>query len=324
MTVKTVIALSHQEEPFRAVVDEFKRRDLDEQVDLIRSYDKDHLSNLIIDADVVLCWRLEDEFIKKARNLSWIAVASAGVDKALTNEVLLSDIVLTNSSGVGKLAVAEHALSLMFALSRQLHSALKNQMKREWNRSEIVDDIFVLSGKVVGIMGIGSIGRELAELCDSLGLTVYGYDIEEVKGDFIDKSFTPDTIEDFLGDIDILAITLPLTPDTYHLIDSEKIAKMKDGVILINVSRGLIIKEDDLISALNRGKVAGAGLDVFSTEPLPEDHPFYYLDNVIITPHIGGVTPGYWEDLSEQFADNMELFLKGEKLMNTIDKERRY
>jgi phosphoglycerate dehydrogenase-like enzyme len=187
---------------------------------------------------------------------------------------------------------------------------------------------FEVEGKTMGILGYGSIGKEIASRCKALGMNVVGLRRDEPSSpqnnDRADIIFQDDHLEELLRNSDFVTVALPLTEETRGMIGEEELRMMKKEAYLINIARGGIIKEDVLIKALNNGWIAGAALDVFEKEPLAADHPFYKMSNVLITPHISGTNPEYMNRVIEIFADNLERYLEGKPLKNVVDKKQGY
>lgn len=324
--VNVVIALSHDVQPYSIVKDEIAVHPrLADRVNIVRSSSRDHLDQLVPIADVILCWSIPPEIFARAHRLKWISFASAGVDTALFPELLASDVILTTASGVHTVPAGEHAIAIMLAFARGLLPAIRNAYDRRWGRSEIVPNIFELHGKTVGILGLGHVGRGVARLAKALGMQVLGCDLIGVSEEsIVDEMYLPGDLEDFLPKLDFLIVALPLTRDTRNLIGAEEMDMLPSHAYVINISRSRIVDDDALLERLASGKLAGAGLDVFNSEPLPSDSPFYKLSNVIITPHVAGVTPMYWERASSIFTENLRRFIAGEKLINVVDKVRGY
>ncbi len=275
---------------------------------------KKEFKSFLKDCEVLLCWRLNKEFLPYAEKLKWVHTAMAGIEDFMYPEFAESHIVLTNSSGVASVGIAEHVIGMMLSFSRKIFESIRYQFKGEYGRFEIWegDPIpFELEGKTVGIIGYGSIGRELASRCKALGMKVI-------------TSKRTESVEELLRISDFVAVTLPLTDETRGMIAEKELKMMKKQAYLINVARGEIIQEKALIKALKEGWIAGAALDVFEEEPLPEGHPFYEMPNVLITPHISGTNPEYMNRVVEIFAENLHRYLEGKALKNIVDKKRGY
>lgn len=324
--INVVIALSHDVQPYSIVKEEVAVHPrLADRVNIIRSSSRDHLLQLIPIADAILCWSLPPDIFASAKRLKWISFASAGVDSALFPELLASDIIITTVSGVHTVPAGEHAIAMMLAFARGLVPAIRNSADKRWGRSEIVPHIFELHGLTVGILGLGHIGKGVARLARALGMKVLGCDLSGISEEaVVDEIYFPGDMEEFLPKLDFLVVALPLTQETRGMIGTHELALVPSSAYIINISRSRIVDDDALLERLRSGKLAGAGLDVFDTEPLPADSPFYKMGNVIVTPHVAGVTPKYWERTSNIFTENLRRFIQGEKMLNVVDKVRGY
>jgi len=273
------------------------------------------------DADIIACLTRLD--VKEMKNLKWIHLLSAGVDRYLTEELVNSSILVTNSSGVHAIPIAEHAIGMIIALDRKLHKAIVNQTKRKWNREEF-QDVKEMYGKTIGIIGLGSIGTRIAEIAKCLGLKVLAVKKEPAKATLAGKIYSLEGLDKLLTKSDYVVICLPLTPETKHLFDESRFRKMKPSAYLVNISRGEVVDETALIEALKKKTIDGACVDVFEKEPLPESSELYDLENVIITPHVAGWTPEYMNRAVQIFCENLRAFLAGERMPTLVDKERGY
>jgi D-2-hydroxyacid dehydrogenase (NADP+) len=276
---------------------------------------------VIPDVDILIAGKFDREILEKAKKLKWVHALAAGVDRFLFPEFIQSDILLTNSSGVHPIPISEHVLGMMLMFSRALNLSYKNQMHNTWERLQPTE----LRGKTVGIVGFGSIGEQVGAVCKCLGTKVIAlknninYETESA-----DVILPPKDLETLLTQSDFVVLTLPLTEKTRHLISKPQLRLMNPSAYLINVSRGEIVSEPDLIEALTNHWIRGAGLDVFEEEPLPQDSPLWEMDSVIITPHYAGSTPYYFDRALDIFCENLRRFLSGAPLMNVIDKKRGY
>jgi D-2-hydroxyacid dehydrogenase (NADP+) len=282
----------------------------------------------LVDADAALCWGLTPEEFKQVRSLRWVHTAAAGVGMNLFPEMVASEVVLTNSSGVHAIPISEHVIGLMLSLSRKLHLAMKLQAGRKWREELIVNESDLpgeVSGKTMGVVGLGAIGHAVAERAHALGMRVIGIRRDWKKPvKFVDELLPPEQLDKLLEESDVVVIACPLTNETRGLISEERLRRMKPDAFLINIARGKIIDQKALIRALREGWIKGAGLDVFEEEPLPETSELWGLTNVIITPHVAGATPEYWPRVASLFADNLRRFLDGKELLNVVDKKLGY
>lgn len=256
-----------------------------------------------------------------ARDLRWAHVAGAGVDAVLFPELVSSPVVLTNSRGVFDRAIAEYVLGLVLAFAKDLPRTLELQRRRAWRHRETER----LAGRTVLVVGAGSIGREIGRLARAAGMRVLGVArrARDVDPDF-ERVAAVDALHAVLPEADYVVLALPLTPETRGLFGAAALARMKRTARLINVARGAVVDEDALAEALRSGRIAGAALDVFVDEPLPQDHLFWELPAVIVSPHMSGDFTGHREALSALFVENFRRWLAGAPLLNVVDKERGY
>jgi len=318
-----VVALSHEAAPYNALVDALAGSDIPAgRYEVFRSSGEEHLRELIGDAEVVVAWHLEPEYVRRGKKLRWVHFASAGVDQALSPELVESDILVSSSVGIHKWPVAESAFAMILAFARGLVPAFNQQRERSWERRRVADAMVELHDLTLGVIGLGHIGREVARLGRAFGMQVLGLDTAAAAEAEVDELFGRDGLGKLLSHSDFVVLCLPLTAETRGMFALDEIRVMKPTAYLINVARGSLLQEAILIEALRRHWIAGAGLDVFEHEPLPPNHPLYNLDNVILTPHVAGVTPHYWDRMARVFVDNFRRFLAGEPLATPVDKAR--
>lgn len=290
---------------------------------VIRSVGTEEAPANISDADILVTWGWYDlePLLTCAPKLQWVHSLSAGVESLLSPAVVNGNIILTNSKGIHSIPVSEHVLALMLAFSRDLPQMFRNQANKEWKRPVVLDE---LHEKTVGIVGLGSIGREIAKKCKALGMRVLG--VKQVLSTelFIDHLYASSQLDEVLPQCDYIISATPLVEKTKELFDEARFSMMKDGAVFINIARGGVVVEQALINALTSGKLRGAGLDVFVTEPLPAEHPFWAMENVIVSPHIAGISPLYLDRAIKLFADNLSRYLDGRDMLNVVDKKRGY
>ena len=290
----------------------------------------DDFARALPDADVIVTGGLTDDELARAKRMRWFSSVAAGLDEIATPAFRARDVVITNASGVHGPNIAEHVLAMMLMFTRGMPRLMRAQLARRWERNlkSRSDGPGELTGKTVLIVGLGRIGEAIAARARPFGVRVLA-----VKHDpstrhdasvAVDELFPMDALDQALGRADHVCLTVPLTRDTYHLMNARRIARLRAGAFLYNISRGAVIDEAALVDALRAGKLAGAGLDVFEEEPLPLTSPLWDLDNVILTPHVAGVTPLYYERTAALFADNLERFLAGQPLRNRFDPARGY
>lgn len=260
-----------------------------------------------------------------AGKLRWIHSLSAGVEKYLFPELIESDVTLTNARGVFKRSLAEFVIAGMLYFTKQIRRLIENQRAHRW------DEFMVdwLRGKIMGVVGYGEIGRECAILAKPLGVNIYATrrNVDRSKNDpILDRIFPSTELHAMLKEVDVVVAAAPLTPETHHILSDPEFRVMKSSSIVMNVGRGPVIDQAALVRALQEKRIAGAALDVFEKEPLPSDHPFWDMQNVLISPHCTDRTRDPdWLDLSAQcFIDNFWRYVKGEELQNVVDKRAGY
>lgn len=282
--------------------------------------------NLVDDlesTEVILGGISREEF-RMARNLRWIQATGAGVDGLLFPELVESDVILTNASGVHPIPIAEHTFALILAITRGLIKSFEGKRRKEWLHNEVfIDELY---GKTIGIIGYGRIGQGIARLARGFGMRVIGLKRDpgkevEVKPDVL---LGKDSLDILLKESDVVVIIVPLTKETYHMIGERELRLMKPTSILINVARGKVVDESALIKALKEKWIFSAGLDVFETEPLPPESELWGLDNVVITPHIAGLNPHYTDRLLDIFIRNLQAYPDISKMINVVDKRLGY
>ncbi len=283
----------------------------------------EELTVRIADADVLSIsglWR--NSLIGRAPKLKFIQSISAGTDQYSREALKAAGIRLASGHGVNARAVAEHAMSLILAMTRQLHFARDNQAKHHWRG--MVPDLAKredeLGRKTLLIVGLGRIGSHLASLAKAFGMRVIGTKRDPGSGGAgADDVFSNGRLGEILPLADFVALTCPLTPQTEGLINAAALARMKPSAYLINVARGKVVDEPALIAALNDGRIAGAGLDCTAEEPLPNASPLWDIPNVLITPHTAGETQKYEDNVIELLLENLDRLWRGEtELMNGI------
>ncbi len=273
--------------------------------------------------------RFPRDLIARAPNLRWFQQWGAGVDWLLRHpEVIDHPVIITNASGVHAIPISEHVFAYLLAFARRLPDAIRAQVRHHWLSHEEISEmggVFELAGLTMLVVGVGAIGKRIARLGGALAMHVWGvrrHPQKSVAG--VERMFGPDVMLDALGEADIVVLTLPHTPETHHLFDARAFAAMKRGAYFVNIGRGRVVDENALIQALRSGQIAGAGLDVFETEPLPTDSPLWDMSNVIITSHYSGATPFYDQRAMAIFLDNLRRYKAGQPLRNVVDKQRGY
>jgi D-3-phosphoglycerate dehydrogenase len=281
---------------------------------------QEHIAREILDADIFIGhakvpvpWA---EVVQRGR-LRWIQSSAAGLDHCLTPEVVASDILVTSASGLFADQVGEQALALLLGLLRGLPTFFRASQRKEFIRRPTRD----LHGATVGLVGFGGNGRRLAELLAPFRTRILATDLFPIdRPDWVEALSAADQLPEMLPHAEILILCVPLTPVTQGLIDAEALRRLPRGALLINVARGPVVVERDLVEALASGHLGGAGLDVTEIEPLPGDSPLWEMPQVIITPHVGAQS-AHRVDVTTRFAcENLQRFLQGRPLRNLVDK----
>ena len=264
------------------------------------------------------------EVLANAPDLRWIHAAGTGIDAMLFPELVESEIVITNLSGVDAFNIPEHLLGMMLVFARDFLRLVRGQVGHRWMHGEV--RVFELAGQTLGIVGLGDIGQGLAWRAKALGMRVVGlrrHNHREVPPG-VDAVYTTDQLHELLKQADHVAICLPLTRRTRHLFGPAEFAVMKPTAYLYNVGRGLIVDQDALIVALQTGQIAGAGLDVVTPEPLPDDCPLWDFPNVFISGHNAVYSPFYAERGVEILLANIGRYRRDEPLINVVDQREGY
>jgi phosphoglycerate dehydrogenase-like enzyme len=277
------------------------------------------------ETDVAFASRLTPDAFRAAPGLRWVHSPAAGVGSMLFPDMRSSDVQLTNSRGMNARAVAEHAIALIFALARRLPRAFEAQRAGKWIQQEL-SGLPTLNGRTLGIIGLGAIGARLAQMAAGLGLRVIATrrDPKAEHPPEVAEVLPASGLPRLLAESDIVVIAAPLTEQTRELIGAAELALMKPTSWIVNVARGKLIREKDLIDALAAGRLAGAGLDVLEKEPPAADSPLWSMPNVIITPHVAGFRDDYWEAAVDLFSENLRRYRAGWPLLNLVDKQAGY
>jgi phosphoglycerate dehydrogenase-like enzyme len=294
------------------------------KIDSITDLDK-NISKKITETEILVSSDLSLLSSDNTKNLKWVHITSAGTNK-VPDFLRKSKIIITNSSGVHPIPIAEHVFGFMIMLSRNMHKSLRQQiMSKKWNRSYDYLHPEELSGKSILIVGMGRIGEKIAEIAKVFGMEVSGVvrDLSKKRKTQI-KLFEIKDLAKALKDADFIVNCLPGTEHTKGIFDKKMLDKFKPSAYFINIGRGTSVVEAELIKALQKNRIAGAGLDVFEEEPLSEDSKLWSLENVIITPHYSGWTPNYTKRVLDIFCINLKAYLRGGKMPNLINKELGY
>lgn len=277
--------------------------------------------------EVMVCGHFAREWLAHCRRLRWIQFLGAGIEGSLSPGLLASDIILTNASGVHAIPIAEHVFGMMLMFARGLHRCVHQQIHAEWNRDGFREQVRELHGATLGVVGLGAIGTAVAERGKAFGMRVLATRRHpQRRAEAVDVLLPPSRLPDLLRESEYVVLCVPLTRETRHLIGEAELRQMRRDAILINISRGAVVDQPALIRALQEGWIAGAGLDVLDPEPLPAESPLWRLPNVVISPHISGVTPHYGTRAAEIFLRNLHAFLADDpaSMVNVVDKQEGY
>lgn len=276
-----------------------------------------------------------------ASRLRWAQLYSAGAERLLEDPLFKTDILFTTMSGIHATPIGEYVLTTVLAWFHRLPLLLDWQHQQNWQRNSSLKAEFLpqeIRGKTLGVVGYGSIGREVARLAKAFGMRIVAMqrgndhrdtgfvfpDTGDPEGSLPERYYQPEQLHAMLQVCDVVVIGVPLTKQTYHMFDRAAFGAMKPGAFLVNIARGDVCDEDALIQALADRQIAGAALDVFHKEPLPTDSPLWKMPNVLISPHITGLSEHYDERGAQVFEANLRRYLKGEPLYNLVNKERGY
>lgn len=305
----------------RALEDEYMQqiRDLGVETVVVKS-EEDILSE-IGDADAYF-GGMSPHILKAAKKLRWVQATSAGLDGYYFPELRKSDLTVTNIRGIYSDVIADHVFSMVMAFARGLHHYIRNQSQSKWEKGAPVTH---LAGTTLGVVGLGGIGLAVAERGPVFGMRVVGMDpAPKGKPDFIARIYSPDELSDMVGESDFVVICVPHTAQTEGLFDADMFRAMKNTGILINIGRGKVVQLHALTRALQSGQIGGAGLDVYEEEPLPQDHALWSLENVILTPHVAGISPEIDKRRKALIVENVRRFCAGEPLLNVVDNQKGY
>jgi len=259
-----------------------------------------------------------ESILGRGKRLRWVMALGTGVDHITDVPALRPQAMVTNMHGMHGVPMTEAAILSMLALAREMPRMLDNQKKHQWERY----GARLIAGKTVGIFGIGAIAEVLGPACKALGMNVIGISSAARKPQGFDRIVHRDKLAEVIGEIDHFVILTPLTDATRNIVDAKILSRMKPTAFLINLARGGIVDELALIAALKDRKIGGAAIDVFVQEPLPADHPFWGMDNVVLSPHIGAFNADYVSQVLPFVKENMTCFLAGafDKMINVVRK----
>jgi D-2-hydroxyacid dehydrogenase (NADP+) len=299
------------------------------QVDFVES--PEQFAALVTKADAAIVWptfRFPPDALARHARLRWVQSISAGVNNLLTPELMAAEhITITSTKGPMGPLMAEHAVLLMLALARDLRGFLQDQTERRWHflADESQRPMMQMFDKTIAILGVGAVGGNLARICKvGLGMRVLGMARMHQDNPYVDRYFERPALHAALGEADVVALCLALTPATEQIIDRAALAAMRPSAYLVNVARGGLVDEEALIEALRTGRLAGAGLDVTAVEPLPAESPLWALPNVIITPHVAPARDRLNEHCVDFWCENIRRFVAQAPLLGLVDRHAGY
>ena len=288
----------------------------------------DHLMDEVPDTDIFVGFSLRPEQFLLARKLKWLHSTAAGVGQLMYPELRKSGIEVTNASGVHRIPMAEHILGILIALARRFPDCFRYQQQSLWAQQELWNAPIrpcELRGQILLFVGFGAIGREVAKIIRPLGMRVWAVTRSgRAEEGLAEQVFPASKLDEVLPQADFVVLAAPETPETRKMMGAREFALMKPSAYFMNVSRGALVDEPALISALEQRKIAGAALDVASQEPLPPENPLWKLDNAFITPHMSAVSEHLWERQTDLLMENLERWFAGDELLNRVDLNRGY
>jgi phosphoglycerate dehydrogenase-like enzyme len=293
--------------------------------EIIAGKDKEVWEEHLQSAEVIAGWKKEmkEKCLQTDSQLKWLQTWSAGVDSLPLDALKARTIAVTSANGVHSYPISETIFALMLGLTRKIHTYVRNQQAKVWHHGHMNLE---LHEKTAAIIGVGAIGKEVARLAKAFRMKVIGVRHSGKPEEFVDEMYTTEDLHLVLRNSDYVIITLPLTKETNRLFGEQQFNEMKSTAFLINIGRGEIVVEEELIHALQSGKIAGAGLDVFEKEPLDVDSPLWEMDNVIITPHTSGSTEHYNKRVIEDILiPNLKNYVSGTSpSINLVDFSKGY
>lgn len=293
------------------------------EIEVISGSERDQDFGQYADVDALVGWKFPRGVFSHMPNLEWVQSVAVGVEGWIEDPGLPADVTVTNAKGLYAEPIAEYAMWALISLSRGFHRHIENQKRRRW----VQEAGFGLTGKRLAIAGLGSIGRAVAERADAFGMRTLGI----VRASAVGQRQHPvdDVIADteavaIAGDVDALVICLPLTGETRNLFGKEFVTRMKQGGIIVNVAREEITDYACIADAVKAGALAGAALDVFDKEPLRRWSSLWRIPNILVTPHVSAMTPGYGQQVADLIRENIRRYSHGEALRNVVDRRKGY
>ncbi len=286
--------------------------------------DIDEAINDLLDADILVTYGedLTTEIINQVKNLKWIMVISAGLDQMPFEAIQKKGILVTNARGIHKIPMAEYTMTMILQIARKTKQLIYNEQECIWDRTIPMTEIY---GSTLGVLGAGAIGTQIAKYAKAFNMKTIGLNQSGQTVENFDEIVTLSNLDKLLRESDYIVSVLPSTPKTNGMLNKSMFAQMKKTAVFINIGRGQTVVEQDLIAALEEGKIAHAVIDVFAKEPLPKGHRLWAMEKVTITPHLSGISMQYQPRAIEIFEKNLTTFLDGGKdFVNMIDLTKGY
>lgn len=282
----------------------------------------------LADCDIAYTWILNTSELDRAPKLRWLHTSAVAVETLCLQDLFERGIAVSNTRGVQAVPIAEHVMAMVLAFAKQLPAVLDHQRQAHWGQNEFIGLHlpWLLCGRTLGLIGVGTIGAEIAARAKAFGMRVVAVRRrtapDAIKN--VDDTFGPEQLGDMLKQCHVLVVAAPLTPYTSGMLGTREFQQLPRGALVVNVGRARIIDTDALIDALRSGHLGGAAIDVFPQEPLPSDHPLWGCPNVILSPHTSGFRDRHWHDAVALFAENLERFERGEALRFRVEPELGY
>ena len=297
-------------------------------VEFVHATSDDERARGLEACDAAYTWILRAAEFANAPKLRWLHTSAVAVETLCLPELFARGVVVSNTRGVQAVPIAEHTLAVVLALSKQLPLVLAHQRNAHWAQNDFMGARlpWLLRGRTLGLIGVGTIGAEIASRARAFGMRVVALRRRTGQAEVpaVDQMFGPAQLAAFLSHTNVLVIAAPLTPETLGLIGASQIAALPRGAVIVNVGRAKIVDTDAVMAALHSGHLGGASLDVYPQEPLPPDHPLWACPNVILTPHTSGFRQGHWEEVVDLFAENLARFERGEAPRFRVEPELGY
>jgi phosphoglycerate dehydrogenase-like enzyme len=317
-TTRTVLLWCEEPQPY---IDATKKAGLADAIEFVAVPPRENPPDDVLRrANALVSWRPPAGLPQRAPNLEWIQSLTGGVEGWLASPDLPAGIPLCCARGTHRSSMPENILAALFAVAKQIPGIVRDQSERKWRRRVNPQ----LAGTTLGILGLGAIGAEVARKAAALDIRVIGTRATPAPVSHVHEVRGSDGTDDVLAASDYVVLLLPSTPATRGLIDAGRLARMKPGAWLLNFARGDLIVDADLVAAVQRGTIAGAVLDVYRTEPLPADHPFWTTDGILVLPHVGGLHPERDSLVAELFVDNLGRWLASRPLREVVDRAKGY